>query len=167
MQLQPAASARADLARRIADRKIPRRERGHRPHGLLDDGHALAGQALRQHASIGAPALFRVPVEDFRGRLQFDARLVNALAHFERRDARDLFAARAHEIRGLLENLAALHGQQRAPFAPGALRGGECAVEIGGAGMRQLPEHFFGRRIDDGLSLATLCAKPFAVDEQA
>ena len=168
--LEDAAAAggqrRADLARGIADRKIPRRERRHRAHGLLDDGHALAGQALRQHAPIRAPAFFRVPVEDFRRGLHFDARLVNALAHLERRDARDLLAARAHEIRGLLEDLAALHRQQRAPFAPGALRGGQRAIEIGGAGMRQLAQHFFGGRIDHRLGLAALRAQPFAVDEQ-
>ena len=68
--LEDAAAAggqrRADLARRIAERKIPRRKRRHRSHRLLDDGHALAGQALRQHAPVGAPAFFRVPVEDFR-----------------------------------------------------------------------------------------------------
>jgi hypothetical protein len=66
---------------------------------------------------------------------------VDALAHLERGDARDVFGARAHEVRGLLHDLAALDRQQCAPLAPGALRGRECAIEIGGAGVRQLAQH--------------------------
>ena len=68
----------ADLASGIADRKIPRRERGHGADGLLDHRHAHAGGALRQHAAVGATALFRVPVEDVRGQARLPTSLRRA-----------------------------------------------------------------------------------------
>ena len=95
MQVQPAPSAAPILRAGIAERKIPRREGGDRADRLLHHRHAHAGRALRQHAAVGAPAFFGVPVEDVRRGLHFDARLVNALAHLQRGDARDVFDAGA------------------------------------------------------------------------
>jgi hypothetical protein len=168
--LEDARAARgergADLARRIAEREIPRRERRHRADRFLHDGHALARQALRQHAAVRAPSLVGIPVEDLGADLQLDARLVDRLAHLERRDARDLLAARAQVVRGAAQDLRALHRQQRAPQRPGALRGRERALEIGRRRMRQLPEQGLVRGIYHGLRAPPGGAGPLAVDVQ-
>ena len=83
----------AQLARRIAQRVVPRCEGGHRPHRLLHHGHAHAGDPLWQHPAIGAPALFGIPVEDLRRRGKFRTGFRKCLALLQRRDAGDGIAA--------------------------------------------------------------------------
>jgi hypothetical protein len=167
---QDGAAARAQwstqLACGIAERKIPRCETCDRAHWFLHYGHAHAGHALRQHAAVGATAFFRVPGEDLRRHGHFDAGLRQCLAHLHGGHARQRLAAFAQQVRGLVQDLAARLRPQRAPHWPRLAGGLECAIQIGGAGQRQLPQRLPRGGIHDGNRAAAGSAEPLAVDEQ-
>ena len=67
MTLQPAPSAAPSLRAGLPSGKFHGANAGHRTHRFLDHRHAHAGNALRQHAAVGAASLFRIPVEDLGG----------------------------------------------------------------------------------------------------
>ncbi len=54
----------AQLAARITNRKIPRRERSHGSYRFSQHGHTNSRRSLRQHAPISSPAFFGVPFQD-------------------------------------------------------------------------------------------------------
>ncbi len=156
----------AQLARRIAQREIPGRESCHRPHRFLDHRHAHAGDALRQHATVGAAPFFRIPVEDLGGDIQLDARLGQRLAFLQRGQLRNGLAALAHQVRGLAQDAAALLRTQGAPHRPGAPCRLQCLVQVCRCGQRNMPQHLFGCRVDDRARRASLAAEFLAIDEQ-
>ncbi len=157
---------RAQLAARIADRKIPRREGSHGAHGLLQHRHANPRHTLRQHAAIGPATLFGEPLDDVGGDVQLKARLVDGLAFFNSGDARDVLGAFAHQIGGTLQDLAAILRRRVAPHRISLLGSIERAIEIGFRGMGQDADAFSGCRIENRFGIAVAERRPFAGDEQ-
>src|SRR6185437_11294405 len=125
---------------------------------------AHARRPARDDAAVGALALLAIPIEDVGGDDDLDARLGQHFALLQRQDAGDRILSLANEISGLADDARALMRRGRAPLPEALLRGGERAVEIGGAGMRQRRERLFRRGIDHLLAVAALRAEPFAVD---
>jgi hypothetical protein len=125
-----------------------------------------ARRTLRQHATVGATPLFRVPLEDVGGEARLPLRFGQRLAFFEHGDARDVIGALADEIRRLLQNLAALMRRHSAPLRERVLRGIECAIEVFGIRVRQIAERCAGGGADDGLRLAATAGHPLAANEQ-
>jgi hypothetical protein len=70
----------------------------------------------------------------------------------------------AHEVGGLAHDLGAIVGRGRAPHGKTFFRGGERAVEIGRARMRQVRERLFCCRVDHVLAGAAFAVEPLAVD---
>src|SRR5262249_12044067 len=77
---------------------------------------------------------------------------------------RDRVVALAHEVGGLAHDLGAVVGRGRAPQREAFLRGFQCFVEIGLAGVGQVRERLLGRRIEHVLALAAAAGHPLAGD---
>ena len=75
-------------------------------------------------------------------------------------------SALLEQIGGLVEDRRAFLDFGRAPHRPGACRGGERLVEVGGAGERQIGDAAAGDGIDHAVRVAALAAAPIAVDEE-
>ena len=128
----------ADLAGRRQHREIPRREGGDDADRLLHHELADALAAARHDAAIGAAALLGVPVDDVGGDDHLAARLGIGLALLQHHDLRDRVVALAHQVGGLVHDLAAVVGRGGAPDREALLGGLQRLVEIGLAGMRQV-----------------------------
>ena len=75
--------------------------------------------------------------------------------------------ALAHQRGGLAHGRGALVGRHLAPGFEAALRGGQRAVQIGNAGVRDLADGLAGGRIDHVKSLAAGGVAPLAVDQKS
>ena len=158
----------ADLAGRRQHREIPRREGGDHADRLLHHELADALAAARHDAAIRAAAFLGVPVDDVGGDDHLAARLGIRLALLQHHDLGDRVMALAHQVGGLVHDLAAVVGRGGAPDREALLGGFQRLVEVGGAGMRQMRQRLLGRRIDDVLALvAAAVLLPRAVDEKA
>ena len=122
---------RADLAGRIAEREIPGREARHRTHRLLAapscarPAHAAAARGRRRgglprHTTRRSRPPCRRPTP----------RLGKGLALFHGGDARDVLGALAQQVRGALEDAAALLRRHGAPGRIGIARGGQRPIQV-------------------------------------
>ena len=157
----------ADLAGGRQHREIPRREGGDDADRLLHHELAHALAAARHDAAVAAAALLGVPVDDVGGDDDLAARLGVGLALLQHHDLGDRVMALAHQVGGLVHDLAAVVGRGRPPDGEALLGGFQRLVEIGFAGVRQVRQRLLGRRIDDVLALAAAVLPPGAVDEKA
>ena len=70
----------------------------------------------------------------------------------------------AHEIGGLAQDFRPVIGRGRAPHGEALLGRFQRAIEIGRAGMRQMRQRLFRRRIDHVLAAAAVAIEPLTVD---
>ena len=162
----PGGQRRSQLAARIADRKIPRRERGHRADRLSQDGHPHARCSLRQHASISPSAFLGVPFQGIGRDMCLHPRFVDGLAFFDGRDARDMLGAFMHKIRRAFQNLAAILRRHAAPNWISFLGGVQRPVQVCFGCVRQHADAFAGRWIHHRLVLPAVWGRPFAANEK-
>ena len=153
----------ADLARRRQRREIPRRERGHDADRFLDD--ELADLAAPRHdPAIGAAAFFRIPLDDVGRGEHFGARFRVGFALLLDQHFADPVMPLAHEIGRLAQDFRPVIGRGRAPHREALLGRFQRAIEIGRAGMRQMRQRLFRRRIDHVLAAAAVAIEPLTVD---
>ena len=138
----------ADLAGRRQHREIPWREGRDDADRLLHHKLADALAAARHDAAVGAAAFLGVPVDDVGGDDDLAARLGIGLALLQHHDLGDGIMALAHQVGGLVHDLAAVVGRGRAPDGEALLGGFQRLVEIGLVGVRQMRQRLLGRRID-------------------
>ena len=96
----------------------------------------------------------------------FGARLRISFALLEHHDLGHGVVALAHQVGGLVHDLAAIISRGGAPHGEAFFGRLQRLVEIGFARMRQMAERLFRRRIEHILALAAVAAEPFAVDEE-
>ena len=162
------AERRADLARRIADREIPRREAGDRADGLLHHRHAHAGvAAAAARARRRAGPLRRTSRRCPRPAPTSQRASASVLPSSQRGDARDALGALAHAgPRPCAESC-------RARAAPARATSGSSSAAASSARSRSavfacgsFAERFAGGGVDHRLPLAIALGDPFAGDEQ-
>ncbi len=91
----------AQLACRQVHRKVPRRERGHRPHRLARHGLAQdAGHARRHGAAVEPLGLLRLEVDDVGRQHDLAQRFGQRLALFQRERSRNRRCALAQQFGG-------------------------------------------------------------------
>ncbi len=114
-----------DLAHRLVDREIPRRERGDRADRLLHLELPDAVAARRDRTTISAPRLFGEPVDDVGTGQCLAFRLHQRLALLHGHQRRDLAGAAAQDVGRLAHQPVALVGRHLAPYREALLRGSE------------------------------------------
>ena len=154
---------RAQFAARIAYRKIPRSECCHGTHWLSQHGHPNARRSLRQYAAISPAAFFGVPFQNVRRAVRLKTRFVNGFAFFDGGDARDVFGALVHQIRGALQNLSALLRRHTSPDWISLLGGIQRSIQIGFGCVGQHADTFTGGRIHHRFVLAAVIPASGAV----
>ena len=153
-----------NLAHRLIDREIPRRERRDRTDRLLDGELIEALRPRRYHPPVGAPALFGEPVDEVGAGEGLHLGFADRLALLHRHQPRDLVGAAAQVLRRLAHQLVALERRDLAPrlkALPGRPRR---ALEIGGFRVRDVADRFPGRGIEHRDGLAAGPFGPAAVD---
>ncbi len=158
------AERSADLADRLAGRKVPRRERGANPDRLAHDQLANRRVPRRNHATVDSPAFLGVPFGVLGAALDLVDRLGERLALVERDVAPDFGRAFAQQVGRLAQDAAAFERRGVAPAGKRALRCGERAIEIFARGVRQLADHLAGGGIEDVLLAAALRRDELAID---
>ena len=93
MQVQAGRERGRHLACGDNRREVPRRKGRHRPDGLHQGRIADVGLAGWDDAAIGAASFLGEPVDDIGRGGEFDARLHQHLALFERHDAGEVVEA--------------------------------------------------------------------------
>ena len=145
---------------RRAHREIPWRECRDRTDRLAQHGVAHAGLA-RDHPAVDPQAFGRVPFDDVAAAQDFELRLFDRLALFERHRGGHHVDALTNEGGGLQDDLRALRGRGAAPDFEALFGGGERIVEIGPGRGRHGAEHALVGGIDDRLPARAL---PLSVD---
>ena len=153
-----------DLADRLVDREVPRREGGDRPDRLADDDlhHALG--AARDDAAIGAPALLGEPVDGVGAAEHLHLGLGQGLPLLERHDPGDRLGALAQEVCRLAHDLVAVIDRGRLPGLEAALCRLERRIEILARRDRMRPDRLGGRRVEHRERPAPRGAAPGAAD---
>src|SRR6185437_13911952 len=105
----------ADLAGRGEHPEVPRRERRDDADRLLHHELADALAAARHDAAVAAAAFLGVPVDDVGRADHLAARLGIGLALLHHHDLGHGVAALAHQVGGLVHDLAAVVGRGGAP----------------------------------------------------
>ncbi|MNS88198.1 hypothetical protein D3C72_1221640 [compost metagenome] len=166
--LQDQRAARAhrgnDLADRLVEREVPRRECGADPDRLAHHDLPHIGLARRNHAAVDAAAFLGVPVGVLGADHHFAHGFGQRLALVQRDIAADLLGALAGQLAHAAQDLAALQRRGLLPRLERALRSGERAVQVGAGRVRQLAQHFLGGRIDDVLLAPVASLDEFTVD---
>ena len=156
----------ADLLGQEVDREIPRREGRDRADRLADHsadagrpggpecGHSRAWRPRRTSRTIG-PSRATSGLASSSG---LPCSWVRVAA---------IWSARSRSRSAVLWRIArALLDVGRAPFGPGALRGGERLVEVGLGGVGHVGDRLRVDRVDDAMAVAAFAAFPCAVDEE-
>lgn len=157
---QPVQSAAEMFSHGLIDREVPRREGRHRPDRLAGDDLQHAVRAGGDDPAVGAPPLFREPLDDVGGDTRLDARLGQRLALFEGHGAGDRFRALAHQRRGPAQHLAPIEGRDAPPRGKAALGRLQRLVEIRLRRHRDAPDRLFRCGIEDGQRLAAAPGTP-------
>ena len=107
MMVQPAASARSDLACAHGEREVPRGDREDRSDGFLGDQDAtVAGRSLRV-TSADAYCFLAEPAQEFAAVVDLTAALCQRLTHFQGHHQREVLGAGVQQFEGGAQNLAA------------------------------------------------------------
>ncbi|GJE71783.1 hypothetical protein CHKEEEPN_3332 [Methylorubrum podarium] len=154
------AERRRELSHRLVDRKIPRREGRHGADGLAGDDLQHALGAGGNDPAIGAPPLFREPLDDVGGDPRLDARLGERLALLDGHGAGDRLRALAHQRRGPAQHLGPVEGGDLAPGGKAAFGRCKRLVEIGPRRHRDAPDRLTGGGVEDGQGLAAASRAP-------
>src|SRR5690606_16863801 len=131
--------------------------------GLAEHHLADFGAAGQNHPAVDAAALFRVPVAVVGAADDFADGFGQRLALVEREVAADFLGALAGKLPDLAQDLGTLHGRTVAPGLEGAGGRGQGAVEIGGGGVGEMPQHLEVRGVGDLLRVAAVPVEEFTV----
>ena len=145
----------ADFPRRRQHREIPRCECRNDADRLLQHELADALAAARDDSAVRAAAFFGVPVDDVGRRDHLGAGLRIGLALLQHHDLGDRVETLAHQVGGLVQNLATVIGRRGPPHRKTFAGRFECRIEIGFARVRQPGQRLLRRRIEHVLAFAT------------
>ena len=139
-----------DFARRLTQRKVPGRERSHHADRLVMND-VLDSRFARDHAAIDSLAFGSIPLEELATADDFQSRLRERLAMFERDRTSDFIGPLTHQRSGLEHDLGTLPRRESAPHFESAAAACERVVQIRARCDRNLTDDGLGRRIQYGL----------------
>ena len=154
-----------NLAHRLVQREVPRREGCDRADRLADDQLLHVGGAGRDDAAIVAATFLGQPVDDVGAGERFDGGFGERLALLDGQIADDLLRAAAHEFRSLAHDLVTLERRDIAPDLEAGNGSGNCFLEVCFGCDRYLTDYFFRGRVDDRQGGAVAGAAPHTGDE--
>ena len=160
----PRRDRRAQLAARVADRKVPRRKGRDHADRLVHNGAARA-RGANQRAAIKPVAFARIEIEQADIHQHFDPGFAQRLALFQRRDTGDFLLPLQHQPCCALQYLRALLGGSFAPQRKAARRHFERPVQIGRVCQRQFAQRFTGGGIDHGMRAAAATGHALSADQ--
>ena len=167
MQGHPAARAAPSLRHGLPTGKFHGANAATGPTGSRSTVIRTPGARLRQHAAISPAAFFGVPFQNVGRAVRLQTRFVNGLAFFDGGDAGDMLGALVHQIRGALQNLAAILRRHAAPHRISLFGGVQRAIQIGFGGVGQHADAFAGGRIHHRFVFpAVSSGRPFAANEK-
>ena len=155
-----------ELAHRLVDRKVPRRERSNRTDRLLDHQLIHALGARRNHAAVRATRFLGEPVDGVGAGHDLGLGFGNCFALLHRHQRSDRIGALTQQIRRFAHHLRALERGDLLPRPEAFVSRVERAIEVGLLGVRDSANRLAGCRIDDRKRLAGSRVAPFAVDEE-
>ena len=155
------------LAHHLVDREVPRRERGHGAHRVLQ--HQLAhGQVARGHdAAVDAHAFIGKPFNDVGRGHGFTLGFRQGFAVFLRQHGADVGGTFAHQRSSAAHDLGTLKGGHVAPHFKPLLGSGQGAVQVRNARVRHTANFQPGGRIKDGQCFAIGGVLPFTGNKKA
>ena len=160
------AQRSGQLAHHLVDGEVPRRERSHGAHRVLQ--HHLRGlEVARRHdAAVHTQRLVGKPFDDVGGRHGLDLGFGQGLALLLHHDGGDGLGALAHQCSGAAHGLGALGSRHVAPGFKALLCGVQRAVQVHLGGVGHTADFFARGGVEHGKGLAFGGVLPLACDEE-